>query len=211
MKSVSTRSRILHTGTNLLTTAGFSGVTIGALAKKSGMSKSGFFAHFGSKEELQLNLLENAAAIAQECVVMPSMQSPKGLARLKALVRNWFGWTAKAGLDGGCPVAAGMFELDDSEGPVRDRLVEMERFWRGLLAAQVADAVAFGELASNLDVDQFVWELCGIYLTHHASIRFIRDPKADERAEFAFEMLLRRAQPQRRKTPKRVTHAKESG
>jgi AcrR family transcriptional regulator len=202
-KALPTHSRILYVGTNLLTTAGFSGVTIGTLAQQSGMSKSGFFAHFGSKEELQLKLLENAAEIAREHVVAPCMGRPKGVARLTALVRNWFGWTTKAGLDGGCPVAAGMFELDDSEGPVRERLLQMESFWRGLLAAQVADAVALGELAADLDIGQFVWELCGIYLSHHASVRFVRDPKADKRAELAFKMLLKRAQPSHREPSKR--------
>ena len=161
------------------------------------MSKSGFFAHFGSKEELELKLLANAAEIAREHVVAPSMKRPKGLTRLRALVRNWFGWTARAGLEGGCPVAAGLFELDDSEGPVRDKLLEMEQFWRGLLAAQVADAIALGQLKADLDVEQFVWELCGIYLSHHASARFVRDPKADGRARVAFEALLRRAKPSR--------------
>ena len=204
-----TRSRILDVGTNLLTTAGLSGVTIGTLAQQSGMSKSGFFAHFGSKEELQLKLLENAGRIAQEGVIAPSMQSPKGLARLRSLFQNWLGWTTKAGLDGGCPVAAGMFELDDSEGPVRDTLLQMERFWRKLLAAQVADAVAVGELATDLDIDQFVWELCGIYLSHHASARFVRDPVAGKRANIAFEALLKRGQTDRRKTAKHPpTHAK---
>jgi AcrR family transcriptional regulator len=198
-----TRSRILQVGTNLLTTAGLSGVTIGTLAQKSGMSKSGFFAHFGSKEELQLRLLETAAEIAREHVIAPCMESPKGVARLRALVRNWLGWTTKAGLDGGCPVAAGMFELDDREGLVRERLLQMESFWRGLLTAQVADAVALGELAADLDIDQFVWELCGIYLSHHASARFVRDPKADERAELAFEALLKRAQSSPREISKR--------
>ncbi len=201
-KEQPTRSRILDVGTNLLTTAGLSGVTIGTLAQQAGMSKSGFFAHFGSKEELQLKLLENAGRIAQERVVAPSMRRPKGLARLRSLFRNWLGWTAKAGLDGGCPVAAGMFELDDSAGPVRDALLQMEEFWRKLLAAQVTDAVAEGEFASDLDIDQFVWELCGIYLSHHASARFVRDPAADERANTAFEALLERARRRPRKASK---------
>jgi AcrR family transcriptional regulator len=194
-----TRLRLLEAGTNLLTTAGFSGLTVGTLAERAGMSKSGFFAHFGSKEELQIKLLENAAEIAREHVIAPSMKRPKGLARLRALVRNWFGWTTRAGLEGGCPVAAGLFELDDSVGPVRDRLFEMEKFWRGLLAAQVADAVKLGQLRSSLDIDQFVWELCGIYLSHHASARFVRDPKADKRAQVAFDALLARAKSRRAK------------
>jgi AcrR family transcriptional regulator len=208
-KTITTRSRILSVGTNLLSTSGFSGITVGALAQKSGMSKSGFFAHFGSKAELQLKLLENAAELAQRYVIAPSMSSPKGLARFMALVRNWFGWSTKAGLDGGCPVAAGIFELDDSEGPVRDKLLQMEKLWRELLAAQVTDAVALGELVVDLDVDQFIWELCGIYLSHHASVRFVRDPKAEERANIAVEALLMRATPAAQRVTKSLTSARQ--
>jgi AcrR family transcriptional regulator len=192
-KSISTRSRILEEGTNLLSVSGLSGVTIGALAEQTGMSKSGLFAHFGSKEEVQLALLENTARIAEKHVVAPALRAKEGLPRLKALVRNWLGWTSRAGLAGGCPVAAGIFELDDSDGPVRKRLLQMESSWREFLGQHVKRAVQLGHLRRALDVEQFVWELCGIYLTHHASVRFVRDPKADARARTAFAALLERA------------------
>lgn len=190
-----TRSRILEEGTNLLSTSGLAGVTIGALAEQTGMSKSGLFAHFGSKEDVQLALLENTAQIAEKHVVAPAMRAQEGLPRLKAVVRNWFGWTSRAGLAGGCPVAAGIFELDDSEGPVRKRLLEMESSWRAFLAQHVKRAMELGHLRRGLDIEQFVWELCGIYLTHHASVRFVRDKKANARARTAFDALLARALP----------------
>ncbi|HYR85446.1 MAG TPA: TetR/AcrR family transcriptional regulator [Terriglobia bacterium] len=190
-----TRSRILESGANLLSTCGLSGITLGTLAEETGMSKSGLFAHFGSKEEVQLSLLEHTAQIAGEHVVAPAMLVAEGLPRLKALVKNWLGWAARAGLAGGCPVAAGLFELDDTEGPVRERLLQMEKSWRVLLARHVAQAIELGHLRSDLDIDQFVWELCGIYLSHHASARFVRDPKADKRARIAFDALLERALP----------------
>lgn len=190
-----TRDRILESGANLLSKAGLSGVTIGTLADLSGMSKSGLFAHFRSKEELQIRLLERSAEIAGKHVVGPAMAAPDGLPRFKALVQNWLGWTKKAGLDGGCPVAAGLFELDDSEGPVRDHLLEMERTWRNLLSDHVRRAVELGQLRRDLDVDQFVWELGGIYLSHHVSARFLRDRKADLRAATALDSLLERALP----------------
>src|SRR5262249_28095667 len=137
-------------------------------------------------------LLENAAEIAEKYVVAPAMRTKEGLPRLKALVRNWLGWTSRAGLAGGCPVAAGIFEMDDSDGPVRNRLAEMESSWRGVLGQHVKRAVELGHLRRGLDVDQFVWELCGIYLSHHASLRFVRDPKADARARTAFNALIDR-------------------
>ncbi len=157
------------------------------------MSKSGVFAHFGSKEEVQVSLLRYAAQFANAHVVAPTMAAEEGLPRLQALIRNWLGWAARAGLGGGCPVAAGLFELDDAAGPVRDEVAAMEQRWRGLLEQLVQQAVARGHLRRDLDVAQFVWELCGIYLSHHASSRFIRDPRADERASVAVEGLIARS------------------
>src|SRR5437660_2611065 len=202
--SSGTRSRIIESGTNLLSTAGLSGVTLGTLAERTGMSKSGLFAHFGSKEEVQLSLLEHTAQIAGEHIVAPAMRAAEGLPRLRALVQNWLGWTARAGLAGGCPIAAGIFELDDTEGPVREQLLQMEKSWRALLAQHVAQAVDLGHLRRDLDIEQFVWELCGIYLSHHAFLRFVRDPRADKRAGIAFDALLERALPKDAKKKKKA-------
>ncbi len=188
-----TKQQVLTSGTNLLSVGGLNGITIGALAVRTGMSKSGLFAHFRSKEELQLQLLNNAAQIATTTVIEPSMAAPQGLPRLRALVAAWLGWTRAAGLDGGCPVAAGMFELDDTPGRVRDHLLSMEAYWRELLLRLTDEAVERKHLRKNLDTEQFVWELCGIYLSHHASLRFLSDPKADIRAGIAFEALLARS------------------
>ncbi len=195
-----TRERILAEGLDLLTQNGFAGVTLGMLAQQTGMSKSGLFAHFGSKEEVQLGLLERMAAVGAATFVESAMQKPGGLARLQAVVEGWLGWTEKAGLHGGCPVAAGMFELDDAHrgDPVRQRLLAMEEKWRGFLVDLTAEAVTKGELKRDLDVDQFVWELCGIYLNHHASSRFLQDPLARERALRAFGALVDRSRPEER-------------
>src|SRR5580700_4888350 len=116
--SVSTHEKILRQGLALMSQSGLSGVTLGVLADQVGMSKSGLFAHFRSKEDVQIALLQYMADFAQAHVVAPAMKSPEGLQRLKALVANWFGWTRRAGLPGGCPVAAGLFEFDDARGPV---------------------------------------------------------------------------------------------
>jgi hypothetical protein len=122
------------------------------------------------------------------------MRAPEGLPRLKVLVNRWLGWATRAGLRGGCPVAAALFELDDAEGEVRAKVVEMESRWRGLLTRLVRDAVEREHLRADLDVPQFVWELCGIYLSHHASRRFLRDARSNQRARTAFEALLYRAE-----------------
>lgn len=194
-----TRERLLRQGLALMSRDGMAGVTLGQLAEQVGMSKSGVFAHFRSKDDVQIGLLEQMARVAAPVVVEPAMAAPEGLPRLEALVRNWFGWAPRAGLPGGCPVAAAMFELDDVEGPVRDKVVAMEAEWRGLLEGLTRQAVEQGHLRADLDVEQFVWELCGIYLSHHTSQRFLRRPDADERAAKAFGALLERAGPNKPK------------
>ena len=190
-----TKERILTAGVDLLSRNGFAGVTLGVLSQNTGLSKSGLFAHFNSKDEVQLELLEETTRIGFISFVQPAMQTARGLARLRAVVHGWLGWTEKAGLAGGCPVAAGMFELDDASqsDPIRQRLFSMEERWRSQLTQLVNEAIATGEFRRDLDADQFVWELCGIYLNHHASHRFIRDPLALDRAERAFESLIQRS------------------
>jgi AcrR family transcriptional regulator len=173
--------------------SGLNGVTLGLLANHVGMSKSGLFAHFSSKEDVQLQLLTHMAEFVMEHVVRPSMTAHDGLPRLRALVRNWFGWAERAGLPGGCPVAAGLFEFDDVEGRVRNKILEMEAAWQRMLVRIVERAVELGHLRRGLDVDQFVWELGGIYLAHHAAHRFLRSADADYRAQTAFRALLDRS------------------
>ena len=190
-----TKERILSEGLGLLSRQGLTGVTLGVLAQQIGISKSGLFAHFGSKEDVQLGLLTETARVVMSTVVEAAMAKPAGLPRLKKLFDSWLGWSEKAGLGGGCPIAAGMFELDDAalKDPVRQRLVVMEEEWRAFLVQLTAEAIASGELIPSLDKEQFVWELCAIYLAHHTSQRFIRDPFATRRATTAFKNLLSRS------------------
>jgi AcrR family transcriptional regulator len=196
MRTAATKRReILEQGLDLLSATGLSGVTLGVLADEVGMSKSGLFAHFRSKEAVQIALLQEMARVANLAVVAPAMNAPAGLPRLRALVENWLGWTTRAGLRGGCPVAAALFELDDVETDVRGEVLAMEARWRGLLDQLAREAIAAGDLRPDLDVRQFVWELCGIYLSHHASQRFLRDPEAGDRAAVALDALIARARP----------------
>jgi AcrR family transcriptional regulator len=190
-----TKDRIVTEGLDLLTRSGFGGVTLGVLARQAGLSKSGLFAHFGSKSEVQLRLLDETVEISRTTVIEPALRAAAGLPRLRAAFERWLGWTEKAGLHGGCPVAGGFFELDDADAddPVRRRLLAMDAEWRAFLATLTADAVKAGDLRGGLDVDQFVWELCGIYLSHHVSYRFTRDPLATKRALTAFAGLVNRS------------------
>jgi AcrR family transcriptional regulator len=203
-----TRERILDAGLAMASQSGLEAITLGVMASNVGMSKSGLFAHFHSKEAVQLSLLEHSDRFAAPVVIEPAMQAPEGLPRLQALVTNWFGWAQRAGLPGGCPVAAGLFEYDDVEGPVHDKIRELETRWHGMLCKLTAQAIQQGHLRRDLDIEQFVWELFGIYLSHHVASRFLKSPDADNRAETAFAALLLRAgaeavgKPQRPARPK---------
>lgn len=190
-----TGERLLQAGLGLMSQEGLSGVTLGRLAQQVGMSKSGVFAHFRSKEDVQLALLEYASEFTAPFILEPAMREPAGLPRLEAFMRSWFGWSARAGLPGGCPIAAAMFELDDIESPIRDKVLQMEAQFRGVLCEIVAHAVRLHELREDLDVEQFVFELCGFYLCHHVSLRFVRDPKADARAQTSLRELIERSRP----------------
>jgi AcrR family transcriptional regulator len=177
-----TKQRIVTEGLDLLVRGGFGGVTLGVLAQQTGLSKSGLFAHFGSKSEVQLRLLEEAAEVSRTTILEPALKIASGLPRLRAVFEGWLGWTEKAGLRGGCPVAGGFFELDDADpqDPVRRRLVALEAEWRGFLAELTAAAVKTGDLSPDLDVDQFVWELCGIYLNHHVFVSIHSRPQGNQ-------------------------------
>ena len=204
MKAATSRIRIAEQGLRTLSKDGLAGVTIGRIADASGLSKSGMFAHFRSRQALEIALLDEAARVADLHVVAPAMREPDGLPRLRALVDRWLGWSASAGLPGGCPIAAALFELDDAEGPVRDHVAMLDLRWRTLLAGLVEGAKAKGDLAVSTDADQVAWELCGIYLTHHSSYRFHRDPESNRRALTAIEALIERYRPRQALASKKV-------
>lgn len=191
-----TRERILEQGLALMSQNGLSGVTLGVLADEVGMSKSGLFAHFKSKDEVQMALFEHTLKVGEKQIIAPAMRAPEGLPRLKALMKHWLGWTKRAGLPGGCPIAAAMFELDDVDGPVRDWVLAQEKKWTNFLRQHVEHAIARGHLRSDIDAEQFVFEMTGIYLAHHVAYRFVRSRDANQCADSAFEMLLARALPE---------------
>ncbi len=195
MAAIKTHDRILDQGLRMACVTGLSGVTFGALADAVGMSKSGLFAHFRSKEDIQIRLMSHAEALVAAKVVAPAMAEAPGLPRLVALMRHWLGWTRRAGLEGGCPIASALFELDDLDGVVRTHVAHAEARTQALLATLAGEAVAAGALHEKTDIDQLVWELRGIYLGHHVASRFVRDSAADRRAWTAFEALLDRYRP----------------
>lgn len=197
-KAESTHERILGRGLEIVSERGLAGVSLGALAGRAGMSKSGLFAHFRSKEELQIELLRAAERALRREVVAPTTEAPEGLPRLRALVRRWLGWASRSGLPGGCPLYGAAFELDDAgEGPVRDYLARSKGEWSGMLEGLVEQAIALGHLRGDVDAARFVWRLEGNYLAHHVSQRLMRDPGSDAHALAAFEDLVASSRPGR--------------
>ncbi len=188
-----TRQAILDRATAVASAAGLEGLTIGKLAEELELSKSGLFAHFGSKECLQVAVLENAAARFVEIVVRPALKAPRGEPRLRALFAHWSLWPKKSRLPGGCVFVAAAVELDDRPGPARDCLVKQQRDFLGLLATTAKSAIAEGQFRKDLDVEQFAHDFYAIMLGYHHAFRLLRDPRADKRAARAFESLVEAA------------------
>jgi AcrR family transcriptional regulator len=184
-----TRRAILDEAIQVASRDGLRGLTIGQLAAHTDMSKSGLFAHFQSKESLQLQVLEHGRERFIDSVIRPALAAPRGLARVRTLFDEWLRWSDDL-LNGGCLFVAAAVELDDREGPVRDSLVRSERDWLETIATVAATAVAEGEFRDDLDTDQFAFELHGVMLTHHHSSRLLRDERTDDRTRRAFEALI---------------------
>jgi AcrR family transcriptional regulator len=185
-----TRRRIVERALELAGRYGLDALTIGDLAQDLGLSKSGLFAHFKSKERLQLEVLDTAAERISARVFEPALRKPRGEARLRGLFELWVKWINAKDSAGGCVYFAAAFEWDDRDGPVRDRLVRwQERLMEGL--ARIArTAVEAGQFNADHDLDQFVYELHGIMLKYHFEARLTRDRKALARARKALERLL---------------------
>src|SRR3989454_12633249 len=189
-KGEQTREAILTHALGLATRIGFEGLTIGRLAEDLRMSKSGLFAHFRSKEALQLEILRMASARMIDTVVKPALAAPRGEARVRALFDRWLAWEQAPGLPGGWPFMAASFELDDRPGPVRDYVVQNLRDWMDTLAGAARIAVQEGHFRADLDCEQFAHDCQGIGLAFVHASRLMRDPKAHVRAASAFEPLL---------------------
>ena len=192
-KGESTKIAILDEATRVAACVGFEGLTIGQLADQAGMSKSGLFAHFKSKEQLQLETLDHARARFVDRVVRPTLATDRGVKRVRALFAGWVAW-AEDSHGNGCPFVAAAFELDDQPGPLRDALVRNEVDWLELIASVARTAVTEGDFRDELDVDQFAYEVHGVMLAHHHATRPLRDGKAGDRTRAAFESLVTAAQ-----------------
>src|SRR5688572_21461991 len=189
-KGERTRAAILDAALRLVSSSGLEGLTIGTLADVTGMSKSGLFAHFGSREELLLAVLDHGQQEFIEVVLKPALEKPRGVPRLKAMFVNWLDWTESADLPGGCPMIGGASEYDDKPGQVRDMLASGQRAWIDTLKRAARQAVEEGQLPASTDPEQLAFEMFGIALVVHHHRRLLGYSKARARALAALERLI---------------------
>lgn len=188
-KGQQTRAAILDAALTLASHMGLEGLSIGALAEVTKMSKSGVFAHFGSREELQISVVREYHAKFEEEVFYPALREPRGLPRLRALFDRWVRRVAVE-IDSGCIYISGAVEFDDRPGPVRDALVTMVQTWQDALERAIRMAVEAGHLKPDTDPAQMLFEVHGLILALHHDARFLRHPGAVERARKAFDRVL---------------------
>ena len=189
LKGQQTRAAILEAALGLAANMGLEGLSIGALAEVTQMSKSGVFAHFGSREELQISVVREYHTKFEEEVFFPAVREARGLPRLKALFERWVR-RVSAELDSGCIYISGAVEFDDRPGPVRDALASMVVAWQSALERAVRIAVEEGHLHEDIDPLQLVFELHGLILALHHDARFLRNPGALDRVRAGFERLV---------------------
>ena len=185
-KGAQTRTAILDHATGLASQVGLTGLTIGVLADDLKLSKSGLFAHFRSKETLQIDVLNHAADRFREIVVRPALAQPRGAGGVGGLVarfERWLKWARDAALPGGCVFVAATAELDDRPGPVRERLVELQRDWVDAIAISFTKGIEAGLFRKDADPRQLAQDMYGIMLSYHLHTRLLGDRNAGARAD----------------------------
>ena len=188
-KGEQTRAAILDVALELASRNGLEGLTIGLLADRMSMSKSGVFAHFGSREDLQLEVVKLYHHRFEQEVFYPSIKETRGLPRLVAMYTRWVK-RVSVEIASGCIYISGAVEYDDREGPIREELVSMVRAWQGALLRSVEQAIELKHLHTGFDAEQLVIEMHGLILALHHDARFLRNPGAVERARAGFERLI---------------------
>lgn len=191
-KGEQTRATILDHALRIASRLGLEGLTIGSLADATGMSKSGLFAHFGSREDLQLAVLEHAAQLYGQKVFAPVLKIERGLPRLRALFERWLDWALESGLPGGCIMISAAIEYDDRPGPIRDAAIANQHRGNAITQKAVRLAIEEGHLAPGTDPEQISFEMLGIVLASHNHRRLLGDKESRKRALTAFEQLVSR-------------------
>jgi AcrR family transcriptional regulator len=189
-KGEATKQTILETGIHMASELGLEVVSIGALAKALGMSKSGLFAHFQSKENLQIEILRYAGQVFSENVLIPSLQIQPGIPRIRALVENWIDWSSK--ITGGCIFVNASTDLSDRPGKVRDFLLDQQNQWLQSLRKMAESAVKAGDFREDIDAEQFAFELYSLLLGFHLYNKLLQNGETKNREEASLKQLLDR-------------------
>jgi AcrR family transcriptional regulator len=185
-----TRAAILDVALGLASRDGLEGLTIGLLADKMNMSKSGVFAHFGSREDLQIEVLKLYHHHFEQEVFYPSMKEARGLPRLQSMFARWVKRVTME-IASGCIYISGAVEYDDRPGAIREELVGMVKAWQDALHRCIEQAIECGHLRTDTDPQQMVYEMYGLVLALHHDARFIKRPGSVGRADVGFERLLK--------------------
>src|SRR5205823_1500971 len=188
-KGEMTRAAILDVALELASRDGLEGLTIGLLADRMNMSKSGVFAHFGSREDLQIEVLRLYHGRFEQEVFFPSIKETRGLPRLEAMFNHWLK-RVSVEIASGCIYISGAVEYDDRPGPIREALVAMVRAWQEALVRGAQQAIDCGDLKAGTDAQQLVYEMYGLVLAVHHDARFMRRPGTVERAQRGFARLI---------------------
>lgn len=190
-KGLQTKMTIVDAALGLATRVGLEGLSIGALAEATQMSKSGVFAHFGSREDLQIAVVHQYFKLFQSEVFDPAMIESRGLPRVRALFANWMKRVAIE-IQSGCVFISGAVEFDDRPGPVRDALAASVQTWLAAMNRAIVMARECGHLRPDVDEDQMAFEIHGLILAVHYEARFLKKPGSIERANRGFEHILAR-------------------
>ena len=190
-KGQQTKAAIVDAALGLATQIGLEGLSIGALAEVTRMSKSGVFAHFGSREELQISVIREYHARFEQEVFYPAMREPRGLPRLRAMFAHWMMRTSIE-IDSGCIYISGAVEFDDRPGPVRDALASSVQTWHAAMKRAITMAKEEGHLDAATDEEQMLFEIHGLILALHYEARFLKNPGSIARANAGFENILQR-------------------
>lgn len=191
-KGIATKENIIQAAFDFTSRFGLESLSIGELAKKVGMSKSGLFSHFNSKETLQMKVLEYAAESFIHTVVHPALKAPRGKARIYALAEYWQKW-ASSKLAGGCPIIAATVEYDDRPGKIRDYLQALQGDMINTFSRAARIAIEENEFRKNLDTEQFAYEFYANMMAYHVFTRLLRDRTAKQRFQNTLDQLIERA------------------
>lgn len=195
-KGDQTRSEILDAAVKRMRVDGLDGVSLGQLATQVGLSKSGLFAHFDSKLELQRQAVRHARDEFIREVIAPALRRPRGLPRVRGLFDLWLEWAGTHESEGGCLFIAGAAEVDDRPGALREELVQTQRDWVATLARAADVCRQEGHFRQDVDPEQFAFDLYAAMMAYHLWARLLGDPKAGRRARAAFESIVAARQPE---------------